>query len=54
MINVHKVLSGVPGTQREFRQWGDIIRGSLGVYLGDLGWHVLKDSDLSTVLAVMA
>ena len=50
---VNKILK-VPRTQQEFRWWGDIIRESLGVSLGDLGWHVFRDSDLSTELAVEA
>ena len=54
MRNVNKILTRVPGTPEEFKWWGDIIRESLGVYLGDLGWHVFRDSDLSTELAVEA
>ena len=53
MRTVNKILK-VPGTQQEFRWCGDIIRESLGVSLGDLGWHVFRDSDLSTELAVEA
>lgn len=48
MRNVNKV----PGNQREFKQWGDIIRESPGVYLGDLGWHVFRDSDLPIEVAI--
>lgn len=48
MKNISKMLSRVPGTQKEFKQWGGITRGNLGIYLGDLGWHVFRDYGLST------